>query len=66
MQDLDDEQVENERKLQAIINENFAIKDEMDAVKEKAHKMLEEKDAEIDRLKAEKGSTAEELPPIVL
>jgi len=38
----------------------------MDAVKEKAHRMLEEKDAEIDRLKAEKGNIAEELPPIVL
>jgi hypothetical protein len=40
----------------------------MDAVKEKAHRMLEEKDAEIDRLKAESKSSnqAEELPPVVL
>lgn len=50
----DDSRVaELERKLQLVINENLNVKDALEIAKEKAHRMLEQKDEEIDELKSQ-------------
>jgi hypothetical protein len=44
---------DNDEKLQDLQNENFTLKQEIEAVKAKAYAMLESKDKEIDRIKSE-------------